>query len=52
MIHSSLALQGFSGVLQDDTGGFSVKVTADESQLMILMEDLCRPAKDPSKVGL
>ena len=43
-------IQGFSGVLQDETGGFSVKVTADESQLMILMEDQ-RPAKDPLKVG-
>jgi len=32
-------IQGFSGVLQDENAGFSVKVTADESQLMILMED-------------
>lgn len=41
-------IQGFSGVLQDgqNADGFSVKVTADESQLMILMEEK-KNGKDP-----
>lgn len=38
-LHLCPQIRGFSGVLQDENAGFSVKVTADESQLMILMED-------------